>query len=269
MFTHLFSQSFASFREGRALAARSLLFTLLGTAISGCAGPTTPLGAVALQSVFRVGLSPSTQDQNDGQGSREGQILFDPPQMNFHESRPLLISIVDPKKVKPGYRFKLLYNTYDVTSSFLKMAQYQIAAERERLKITIPNLQLQGSQDHSIEAHYKGTTGTQLVKKWQSPICNPQALHPSFMGDTSPEIVWWSTPEREKRIKFFYGEDWTQAKNRLVIYSHFHPGGPEAIEKIFNQRDLDWDKSGSIGTSLKAKTEKTISHCSEVQGRSA
>lgn len=163
-------------------------------AASGCAGPTTPLGAI-------WDLHPETSDlvpemNADGVGrpvrsrrggsrgiasllsfvrGRDPEIRFDPPRQVLHGAHTLKLIIDDPRGIADDSGLRIRYHGHDVTRSFLMQARFShepIAGGGTRLIAEVPWVRLSPMSEHRIEVDYarpgsERRTSSQL----RPPIC--------------------------------------------------------------------------------------------------
>lgn len=180
----------------RKLKNSRLLLVLEGSfvfglaAISGCAGPTTPLGAI-------WELHPPTQDspplsqveeEEDaaphaaparGLASvlsfgrdRDPKIQFDPPHQVLHGPHALKVIVDDPLGVHEGYGFEVRYHGHDVTRSFLMQARIAKLDSGSRLTLEVPSVRLSPMTEHLIEVDYTNPeSGKHAFSRLKAPVC--------------------------------------------------------------------------------------------------
>ncbi len=164
------------------------------SALSGCAGPTTPLGAiwgikpsavVAANRGSTKTVEPEREEAGAGQPYRfpasglwaeaiaksRPRLRFDPPRQALHGPKTLKVIIEDPLGVKADYDFKVRYHGHDVTRSFLNQAKVSREDRNRRVILSVPSVRLSASTEHMIEIGYRNSLGQQAVKRYGGPQC--------------------------------------------------------------------------------------------------
>ena len=160
--------------------------------VLGCAGPTTPLGAIWS---FRVpteirdvkSLSRTTESL-----SSLAHIEISPTRQVLHASHPLTVRIDDPEGIQGGYRLAILYNGLDVTTTFLRQANVTHSKQGSRLTVKVPRVNLPAGWEHRIEIAYFGATGSFARASFDPPVCLPFAqssVQTTFDFDPSPKLL--------------------------------------------------------------------------------
>lgn len=174
--------------DRRARTQPILLSLFFGATVSGCAGPTTPLGAIwSLQS--RDGESSrGLADIASLAGMQDAVIAlaspvppptlrFNPPRQVLHGRRAIQVIIDDEGGVPRlpwlgnGHEFRVRYHGHDVTRGFLLQAKFTRASDGKRLVIEVPSLRLKANAEHLIEMGYRGPSGQRAVARYPAPVC--------------------------------------------------------------------------------------------------
>jgi hypothetical protein len=201
------------------------LFVLLAAAIylfTGCAGPTTPLGApwatnesetrngplAYISSLFKI---------------EQAEIRFYPRRQNLHGPHPFTILIHDPAGVKSNFHLIVRHNGLEVTPSFLRQAQVTINGKD--LRIHVPLVRLPADRDNLIEVIYMDS-----YARYESPRCNAFSRELPLVGapgfNTDPRLL-----EIIRRISRLHG--FSPAFTAALI----------AQESGFNPRTVSWAKA--------------------------
>jgi hypothetical protein len=161
-------------------------FTPLALALpllSGCAGPTTPLGSVWVltpRQAFGEDLatrSPASSSGSVIQAATIPQILFTPSRQVLHGPASVRVRILDPSGDFTHYKLNVRYNGVDVSRSFLRHSRVRIEPEAKYLEIDNPEVRLPAVEDHRIEMVYQSASGAIASARYKAPVCN--AFHAS------------------------------------------------------------------------------------------
>jgi hypothetical protein len=159
--------------------------------LTGCAGPTTPFGALngfgdAAEKVGAAlfgGLPSGTH------------IRFTPRRQVLHDRTTFDVIIDDPSGVPEDHKLVFIYNGKDMTASFLRGADWTYMDPNHRqLRLTTKNLRLLPARDHAIRVIYKRNSRSEpVMAEYRPPSCQafePErsiASIPKF--DAPPEFV--------------------------------------------------------------------------------
>lgn len=168
-----------------------LLFS--AAAATGCAGPTTPLGAVwsltpaAAKAAVEKDELIKSQTGAQKTGAPSPRISFSPTHQVLHGRSPLRIEIQDPTGDMGDYQLAIHYNGLDVTRSFLMRAEVTTNPAAHWIRIDNPLIRLSAEEDHLIEIFYVGSAGAMSYASYEGPRC--YAFRPSEvrnLGEFSP-----------------------------------------------------------------------------------
>jgi len=142
--------------------------------LCGCAGPTTPLGAVWVVKVPERAKAEHNWDR--------AKISFFPPRQVLHGPAPMMITIHDPDGIHADHELRVQYNGKDVTDSFLRQAQMSKSGDGKQLLIKVPLVRLPPTSQHDIRFLYgsEGVSATKAQATFQPPICNAFARKKVF-----------------------------------------------------------------------------------------
>ena len=150
--------------------------SLMGLIQLGCAGPTTPLGAV--RAYFpNGGRLPHFLERSLGSldsftfPSAPPQIHFNPRRQVLHRAHPLTVTIEDSAGINDDFELQVAYNGFDVSGSFLRQAHLKRDPEGRRLAVTVPSVSLSPDAEHAIEFSYRNARGTRVRAGFQPPVC--------------------------------------------------------------------------------------------------
>ncbi|MBI3543556.1 MAG: transglycosylase SLT domain-containing protein [Deltaproteobacteria bacterium] len=144
-----------------------ILFLLMAAALylfTGCAGPTTPLGApwATVSSETRNGPLAFISSLFK---LEKADIRFWPRHQRLHGPGPLTILINDPSGVKSNYHLVVRHNGLDVTSSFLRQAT--VTKQPKSLRIFVPLVRLPADRENLIEVFYM-----ESYARYEAPRCH-------------------------------------------------------------------------------------------------
>lgn len=147
------------------------LLALFTIGCAGCAGPSTPFGALNWPSFL------GGQEKADG-SSPGYRIRFFPERQVLHGSTDLELIIEDADGVVENPKVQVSYNGKDVTSSFLGSATRTFSdTTKRKLKLSVKNFRLPLLKDHDIQATY-----------W--PTKRPHAIHVNFDPPECSAFTW-------------------------------------------------------------------------------
>jgi len=167
--------------DGRTRGPAGLLaLVCLLTALTGCVGPTTPLGAVdrsvqgpeapaAEDAAVACGPEPSPVASPE-----PARILFTPTYQQVHGPYTWRVLVVDPPAGRPdASRLRVYYNGQEVTGAarFQFQLEYRPAEEKgaEALLLEMPHLRLGALQEHEILVQYTAADGRSLEATYPFP----------------------------------------------------------------------------------------------------
>ncbi len=157
----------------------------------GCAGPTTPLGAVWAVTPFQATASKNTFGSSLPFTTTGNipKIYITPAKQVLHGPSPLKIYIKDPNGDLTHYDLNVRYNGMDVSTSFSRRARYYHDWQKKILVVENPVLRLPPTEDHLIEFFYKNSSGAIAYANYDPPICNAfQSQSVISTGEFNPPI---------------------------------------------------------------------------------
>lgn len=198
---------------------------ILSTFVCGCAGPTTPFGALN-GFATHYGSEDAISDRAAAKSmTGDVKIDFRPTRQILHGPSNFSVKVFDAKGIPENFNLNLYYNNEDLTRSFTRNAEITfLNAERTLMQVTTPNLRLLPSRDHRVRVHYKRSKDDQeVVAKFKPPRCS------AFRG-----------PKSVKEIPIFPVErSWLKSINRYSDKQKVNPNfvaGLIAQESAFNPR---------------------------------
>ncbi len=151
--------------------------------LSGCIGPSTPLGAVddslALGPEVRAQQPPEPHTPSSRPTlppePEPAAIRFSPAYQQVHGPYPWLIAITDPstRGMPDASRVRVFYGDHEVTESarfqFRKEVALPEGEHPAMLLLTLSPLRLDALEDHTIIVEYTSGTGERLVAEYPFP----------------------------------------------------------------------------------------------------
>jgi hypothetical protein len=171
--------------SGRGVARFS--FSLLALLLSGCAGPSTPFGAVKdllperPKSHFEIlGLAAEGPKRTSNESITS--FSFEPRRQNFHQPTTLQVRLGPLKKPFLKKKLKVYYNGIDVTDPILSRSQFW--KDQNFQYFTIPNFRFLPDRDHRLVFKYKSQRFPDLVAELKEPECS--AFEPMSIEHVKP-----------------------------------------------------------------------------------
>jgi hypothetical protein len=155
-------------RTLRATAALgSAVFLILS--LTGCAGPTTPFGAINGFGSFAKVVS----SKLFGGVASGTHIRFTPRRQVLHDRMTFDIIIDDPEGIPDSYSLLFIYNGRDMTSSFLRGASVAYTDPKlKQLRLTTKDVRLLPTKEHKIRVIYMHGPDTEpVVADFHPPTC--------------------------------------------------------------------------------------------------
>ena len=179
-------------------AVGSLILLLAGAAaLSGCLGPTTPLGAV--DRWRGEDGAPVAGADAPAEAAEKAQIRFFPSVQRVHGPYTWQVAVVDPHAAdRPdARRLRVFYNGLEVTASarFQFRVAYRLAGagEREALLLEMPHLRLPPLDDHEIVVEYTPARGLPLAARYHFPAVRDLEAEEALAGtepfSVSPRVL--------------------------------------------------------------------------------
>jgi len=138
------------------------LLALLGTVI-GCAGPTSPFGAIELTS-------------GDGNarvlkgGSGFGTINFSPSRQMYHKKTDIRVKVELPRELPPHSRFVVMYNGKDVSNTFKRYSK-QLRPSDFEVTMVHKELRLRPDRRHNLDFYLMSKKRVVAHSKYLPPEC--------------------------------------------------------------------------------------------------
>lgn len=152
------------------LHAVSILVISLCT---GCAGPTTPFGAID-GFAYLTGQGKNAKSAGSGDDASDIKLRFLPERQVLHGSSGFAVTIEDPQGVPPRYELTMTYNGHDVTEKFLSRAESKhLDPFHRKLRLSTKSLRLLASRDNLIEITYRRSPNdAPVVSRFLPPTCH-------------------------------------------------------------------------------------------------
>ena len=202
-----------------------------GLGMAGCAGPSTPLGALWAVHPSQVTreLAEVPDQPSPTLGAPGVTIDFRPERQVLHGPKPLVVRIADTQGLAEKPRIRVRYDGLDVTRTFLSQARRTVRAGDREMWIRIPVIRLSPHIDHRIEVRYYTTAGKSAWAYYQAPICRMMDNRLVKTTDSfTPEVALLTLIES------------------LSIEAQVNPSLETALiaqESSFNPRTVSWAKA--------------------------
>jgi soluble lytic murein transglycosylase-like protein len=241
----------------------------------GCAGPTSPLGAVWAITPSQArgnGIWTDTAEQSDpGLGSP--LIRFSPDRQVLHGPSRMRILVEDPQNNFSQYRLAVRYNGMDVTESFLKQARIRVDRDQAKLIVEYPRVRLGADAEHLIEVAYQNSFGGYARALYEPPVCyafkqervdrvsSEDGFNPAFStgliaqeSGFNPRALSWARALGLTQVTPTAEEEILQSKKDFPRY----PG--------LNDVPLGWEKAMIVSGKVNSKNEWRLNQEQSVEG---
>ncbi len=220
----------------------------------GCAGPTTPFGAVPLGEIYRISkgvpdeLSDAemrTEPLMPARGiaaTNSAYIAVSPKNQVFHKKQDLRVHLHDSLKLNSKNKINVKFNGVNMTEEFYKKAQI-ILNNDNNLVFEFENFKLNPKQENKINFSFKSAENKKLKIDITPPTC--------FWNELNEiKSTEWFSVQKDllKRINFL-GEK--EKVNPILL------GGLIAQESGFNTKALSYSKALGL-TQITPIAEKEI-----------
>ncbi len=151
----------------------NLVIPLFLITLIGCAGPTSPFGAVNSQIKYEI---PSKENQD---------ILFtmSPDRQVFHQASDIHLKIDEPSGVTSGSELRVFYNGYDLTPKLIRHSK--LIKTSDKIELTLKKIRIPAGKKNKIHFLYKRDEFSK--PKWTAykpPLCD--FTDTRWVQDTSP-----------------------------------------------------------------------------------
>lgn len=226
----------------------SAIIIVIVITLSGCAGPTTPLGAPWATSSAEVSNGPLAFISSLFRENRLS-VRFEPEHQILHGAHPVTITVTDPGGIRSNYRLVVRHNGLEVTGSFLRQAH--IEQSSTQLKIHVPVLRLPSTRDHLIEVIYgSGSSDLNAYARYEAPTCK--------LFDPRREIKTTARFIPDKKLLSRITEI---SKSRG--FSPAFTAGLIAQESGFNPRTVSWAKAIGLTQVTSLAEHEIVAHSAE------
>ena len=161
--------------------------------LGGCAGPTTPLGAIWAITPQKSSSAATRAEhaERTPASSKAPSIRFSPDQQVLHGPSHMKLIVENIHNNTSEYDLTVLYNGFDVTTSFLRQAKISEESSKGKILIDVPSIRLSPSSDHVIEVIYEDPAG-RAYARLAPPTC--YALRPAPVRNVAgfkpqPEVL--------------------------------------------------------------------------------
>ncbi len=163
--------------HGKLQRLNLIILSLLALQGVGCAGPTTPFGALRLFS------KDSAETEARGPASFFGKdfeleeanpsVHFYPPRQVLHTRTTFAVEIEDPKGVSEDPQIALFYNGFDVTKQFLAQAtRTDSDPQKKKVRLATKNLRLVAGRENRIHfLYWPKESKTPVLAQYHGPSC--------------------------------------------------------------------------------------------------
>lgn len=197
----------------------------------GCAGPSTPFGAVHAIAKPAKKLFHETRKKVEVAFKPSSPRIYTYPRKQvLHNNSDLIVQVYDPKGISRDYQFNIFYNGYDVTNSISLQRKDEIINDKNQLLIHIPKLRIQYDRENDIQFVYShNPRSNPVMTTFEKPNCNMyESFRPKVDSDFSVPATYISSI------------------NELASEAKYNPSffaGLIAQESAFNPRAISWAKA--------------------------
>ncbi len=207
---------------------------------SGCAGPTTPFGAVPLKKSAIPSLPQDDEEDDDDRMVASVQdpknyahprIVFSPKRQLLHDKAKFSLIIEDPQGIPKDFEIMVIYNGIDVTKKFLSQASASYEGHSTtRMRLTMYNLRILPNRENRIDVVYWRThNATSTFARYMPPYCDAFKAMPVVTTGTFRE-----------------GQPFIETISRYALDKRFNPSfvtGLIAQESGFNTKAVSHAKA--------------------------
>lgn len=166
----------------------------------GCAGPTTPFGAVSVtetinkieqkiskrEEAWNFSASKAVRSPQNLENSlvervvrSEPKIFFKPERQVLHKKSLFSMMIEDPEGITKNHDLKVFYNGFDVTQSLLRRADTAYLDNNRKFLIQFTDLRMRAVDTNEIWVSYRHSSADKpVVAEFQSPRCSAFHMSP-------------------------------------------------------------------------------------------
>jgi hypothetical protein len=231
---------------------------------AGCAGPSTPFGASLALSVgappepLELTMEPLSLGRGLASVSDPVDLRWhiEPDRPVLHASYNLKVELYDPRGIPDDYKFRVLYNRYDLSTTFRLHAETQLSHDRKVLYITYRDLTLPPAQSHDIVWGYQRDSDDRMRwMEYKQPECelrtgrSPASLEPFTPSQDLVEAVQSASELYGYNPSFLMAlvgqesgfDPWAVSSSRAVGLAQITPLAAEEISPFFP--DWPFDKN--------------------------
>jgi len=220
--------------------------TSVGVLTAGCAGPTTPFGAIhTLTPNFeKVKIDLPKRNFSSIGDARIPTVEFTPTRQKLHDRSYFEVKITDPAGFENEHEFQILHNGIDVTKNFMRRVRKTFSKSKTQMNLGFSHLRLLPDRAHKIEVLYwRSRWDEPAYGSFLPPTCNP------FFGTPIAQLPDFNTPD-----------SYIHLINRVASESQWNPyfmAGLIAQESSFNPKAVSWAKAIGL-TQITPIAEKEI-----------
>lgn len=162
--------------------SRLLIVSLLAGYVVGCAGPTTPFGALALRAGKALSLDFEKAEET------QARVRFLPERQVLHAAADFQVILEDPKGIPNDFYLSVSYNGLDVSQEFLANAKRSSSDSANRqVNLTTKSVRFLPSRENKIQVTYRRAKGEKsVIAHYLPPACS--VLANNQMLFTIPEF---------------------------------------------------------------------------------
>lgn len=207
---------------------KGILFIFLLGALTSCAGPMNPFGAINQNQKPINSLN--ERSPSSYLGNTKALINFFPSRQNWHESIDFKARIVDENGLGSRSKVRFFYNDKDITSQIQEFAEKEISKDEKTLTYSIKNFRLNLDDENRISVIYqRDEHSSPLIKHYEEPVCPIDSVQK--VVDHGPFVSQELTFETIEKISVKEGI------NPSLL------AGLIAQESAFNPKAISWAKA--------------------------
>jgi hypothetical protein len=228
-----------------------LQFVLSSLFFMGCAGPTSPFGAMdtlsSIEETLQENLShllPSEKKYS------KPQFKISPDFQVLHKKSPLVLTINDPQGIPDDFHLRVYFNGYEITSEFYNNSEISFNLSNTEVTFEHSTLRFLAGKDSLLQFSYERTEGAgEFITNYSKPPCDVFAQNQ----------ILTTKPFRVKQL--LIDEIEVHASRSSINPSLV--AGLIAQESGFNPRAVSWSKAVGLTQVTPIANKEIIDEFSE------
>lgn len=208
---------------------KHLIILFCVSALSGCAGPMNPFGAVNPE-LDSTNQSHTQRNPASYINKTKALITFSPSRQNWHASSTFKTQIFDENGITSTAKIRFFFNDEEITDQVKTNSIKKLSKNGKALTYTIENFRLQITNENKITVAYqRDDHSAPLIKYYEEPRCPIDSL------------------QKVKDLGAFKSQKLTLTKiEEISIQEGINPSllaGLIAQESAFNSQAISWAKA--------------------------